>query len=393
MSRDVLIRIDPDGDAFVATLREAGGDRSARFRLPMAIDRMDDMLAGTESAILRGGATRGEREAERMPAISLEALGQSLFSSLFGEALMPIFDDAWPGQVFDPETAWFRPADEWDDPHPLRIMLHINPTDPRVAPILRLPWELSQRPGTGEYLSIAEPYTLFRYLEVGGDYAPTPVMLPLRVLVVLSNPTNVQPLDLDAERKKIEASWGKCRGVQVEYLEEATLDALRSRFRQTSYHVLHYMGHGAFDDPVGKGGLIMEGQDGRSEFVDSDTFAGAIWRSDDPLQLVYLNACNTAQSSEQATDNIFAGTAARMVQGGVIPAVLAMQFSISDRAAIVFSEAFYKAITDEQPADVAVAIARRAIAAQIPGSFEWITPVLYMRSLSGKLFNFLSLYG
>ena len=152
------------------------------------------------------------------------------------------------------------------------------------------------------------------------------------------------------------------------------------------------MGHGAFNDATGEGALVMEDDAGKRMLVSGTELAGIV-ASAETLQLVYLNACNTAQSSEDASHNVFAGVAAALSATGAVPAVLAMQFSISDRAAIVFAEHFYKAIVDEQPADVAVAGARRALVEAHPGTLEWVTPVLYMRSLSGRLFDFLSIYG
>jgi hypothetical protein len=48
------------------------------------------------------------------------------------------------------------------------------------------------------------------------------------------------------------------------------------------------------------------------------------------------------------------------VQQGV-PAVIAMQFEITDEAAITFAEEFYSATADGYPVDAALAAARKAI--------------------------------
>ncbi|HEX2370177.1 MAG TPA: CHAT domain-containing protein, partial [Acidimicrobiia bacterium] len=58
-----------------------------------------------------------------------------------------------------------------------------------------------------------------------------------------------------------------------------------------------------------------------------------------PLRLALLNACEGARGS--ASDP-FAGAAQSLVQQG-IPAVIAMQFPITDRAAILFAQEFYGA--------------------------------------------------
>ncbi|MDZ4702139.1 MAG: CHAT domain-containing protein [Rhodothermales bacterium] len=375
MDSDVRVRLSPEGDGFVATLEGVEGHPIA-FALPVPVAQIDTVLAGTEEAVLRtaGVATRGERERKPVSPVAPDVLGRTLFDSLFGGAIRARVEA--PGTIDAPR----------------RIIVQIDPNDRRMAPLLRLPWELACAPDTGEYLSLSETTTLFRYMDVGHADTPASVMLPLRVLAVLSSPSDEAPLDLATERRKIEASWGMCSGVEVEFLEEATRSALEKRLVERSYQVLHYMGHGAFNDATGEGALVMEDDAGKRMLVSGTELAGIV-ASAETLQLVYLNACNTAQSSEDASHNVFAGVAAALSATGAVPAVLAMQFSISDRAAIVFAEHFYKAIVDEQPADVAVAGARRALVEAHPGTLEWVTPVLYMRSLSGRLFDFLSIYG
>ncbi|MEP7293446.1 MAG: CARDB domain-containing protein, partial [Chloroflexota bacterium] len=69
-----------------------------------------------------------------------------------------------------------------------------------------------------------------------------------------------------------------------------------------------------------------------------------------------------------------------------IPAVVAMQFAISDGAAKAFAEEFYRAIAEMLPLDAATSEGRRAIANRV-GNNEWGTPVLYLRSADGVLFQ------
>src|SRR5439155_10455854 len=101
------------------------------------------------------------------------------------------------------------------------------------------------------------------------------------------------------------------------------------------------------------------------------------------LRLVILNACEGARGG---TNDIFSGTAAILVRRG-IPAVIAMQYEITDRAAVEFCRSFYEAVADELPVDAAVAEARKAVDASRSNTFEWGTPVLYMRATDGVLFR------
>ena len=109
---------------------------------------------------------------------------------------------------------------------------------------------------------------------------------------------------------------------------------------------------------------------------------GNILRDHDCLRLAVLNACEGARQSNQ---DPFSGVAQSLCQQR-LPAVVAMQFEISDDAAKTFAEEFYGAIADGLPVDAAVSESRKAL---FSGRFgqEWATPVLYMRSSSGVLFE------
>jgi hypothetical protein len=67
--------------------------------------------------------------------------------------------------------------------------------------------------------------------------------------------------------------------------------------------------------------------------------------------------------------------------------VIAMQYDIVDQAAITFSRTFYEALVYGKPADEAVVAARKAISLTSSNTVKWGTPVLYMRSPDGVLFD------
>ena len=100
-----------------------------------------------------------------------------------------------------------------------------------------------------------------------------------------------------------------------------------------------------------------------------------------PLRLVFLNSCEGARGSE---NDAFSSTAATLVRRGV-PAVVAMQYEITDGAAIEFSRDFYEALADGLPVDAAVTEARTAVS--MDSMLEWGTPVLYMHSPDGRVFD------
>ena len=103
----------------------------------------------------------------------------------------------------------------------------------------------------------------------------------------------------------------------------------------------------------------------------------------DPMpRLVVLNSCQTAAGAD--TD-VFSSTAATLVR--TVPAVVAMQFAVTDDAAAVFSRAFYQALVHNRGVDEAVRTGRIALTGWNPDTLEWVTPVLYLRSRDTRLFD------
>ena len=82
---------------------------------------------------------------------------------------------------------------------------------------------------------------------------------------------------------------------------------------------------------------------------------------------------------------MFSSTAATLVR--TVPAVVAMQFAVTDDAAAVFSRAFYQALVHNRGVDEAVRAGRIALTGWNPDTLEWVTPVLYLRSRDTRLFD------
>ena len=225
-----------------------------------------------------------------------------------------------------------------------------------------------------------------RHLDVGPLPEPPAIEGAVRILGVVANPPDTAPLDVAGERARVEhavAGMVAAGAVIVDWLAPATPRRLREVLRDGSYHVLHYVGHGDFT-PTGDGVLYLEDDDGTGH-TELDTGELASLLADQTaLRLVVLNACDGARTS--LTDP-FAGIATTLVQLGV-PAVIAMQFAISDAAAILFAEELYtNLIGGRAPVDAAVSEARKAIFVE-QGTIEWATPVLFMADTEVQLFDF-----
>lgn len=262
----------------------------------------------------------------------------------------------------------------------LRLKLRIRP--PELA---ALPWEILFDKRQAEYLCLTNTILILRYLEIPQTIKALAVKPPLRILGMIAIPGGLDVLDINKEKQWIENATKKLQEdglVELTWLEGQTWRDLASAMRTGTWHIFHFIGHGEFDKKTGKGLVALANEEGRLHLFSAVELGRLL--SDHPhLRLVILNSCKGAKGSEE---DLFSSTASLLIQRG-IPAVLGMQHKITDRAAIEFSRSFYEALADGLPVDAATAEARKAISIAINNSVEWITPVLYMRSPEGKIFD------
>ncbi|HEY0071810.1 MAG TPA: CHAT domain-containing protein, partial [Chloroflexia bacterium] len=262
----------------------------------------------------------------------------------------------------------------------LRVRLRLS-----EAPELAiLPWEYLYDPVVNRFFALDQNTALVRYLDLPEPVEKVKVRLPLRVLVVISSPDDHLELDVTQEWANLNTALKNLieEGlVSLDKLEDATLPALLGRLNETSYHILHFIGHGGFDRVSQEGVLVMEDKVGRSSLVSGQQL-GWILHNHDTLSMVILNACEGAVADDV---DIFSGTAQSLVQQGV-PIVVAMQFEITDQAAISLARTFYAGIARGKPVEVALTETRLALFAE-GHKLEWGTPVLFTRSPSGVIFD------
>jgi hypothetical protein len=114
-------------------------------------------------------------------------------------------------------------------------------------------------------------------------------------------------------------------------------------------HVIHFIGHGKFDQ---EGFLGLVDREGKVDWVRakdiSDLFNN--WKP----RLILLQAC---EGSKKDPGPGFISLADYLIQRS-IPAVVAMQFSITNNYATLFAEGFYEALRDRYNIDEAVQIGR-----------------------------------
>ncbi len=259
----------------------------------------------------------------------------------------------------------------------LRLKLCIQP--PELA---ELPWEFMYDSRRADYVSLSRNTPVVRYLELPQSVGSLTVEPPLHILGLIASPTDMRPLNVESEKKVLEEATKDLRNrglVNLMWMRGQTVYELLKTMRSGKWHVFHFIGHSGFDKEANEGFIAMVNEEGKKEPLSASKLA-ALLGDHEYLRLALLNSCEGAQSSEM---DIFSNTATTLIRRG-IPAVLVMQYKISDKAAIKFASAFYDALADGMPVDASVAEARKATYIE---TLEWGTPVLYMRSPDGILFN------
>lgn len=258
----------------------------------------------------------------------------------------------------------------------LRLTLSV-----RAAPELAgIPWEFLY--DSPRFLAQHVHSPIVRFVDLEDPPAPLSVAPPLRVLGMVSRPKDdaLAMLDSEAEQAALESrlrpliDTGR---VTVRWLERATLPALQQEVDHgEDLHVFHYIGHGEHEADTGESSLILEHADRRPRRVGGQQL-GALLCDRGSLRLAVLNTCEVAQTAAQ---DPLAGVATSLMEYEV-PAVVAMQFAITDDEALTFASKFYGALATGYAVDAAVTQARRALAAY--SDVEWATPVLFLRVADG----------
>jgi hypothetical protein len=193
---------------------------------------------------------------------------------------------------------------------------------------------------------------------------------PLRVLVVVASPTDLPPLAVEHEWELLVAELAPLAAagrLELRRVDPPTFERLGRVLLEGPWHVFHFIGHGDHASSA----LLFCDATGRGDPVGADGLAVALADTVD-LRLAVLNACHTARASER---DAFLGVAQELLEHSV-PAVVAMQFAISDGAAIAFAARFYAAVSHGWAVDRAVGDARKAL---YQHGVEWATPVVHLR--------------
>lgn len=366
---DFWLSIDARGDGtYEVVVRSPAGDGRSTVRLGSVITDAEQ-VAESLNADWRGLRRSGEApggEVRQDFEKRLRETGRRLFDGIMVESV---------GQRY--RSSYDKATDRQKG---LRVRLRIQA--PELA---ALPWEYLFDSVHDHFIARTPFTSVVRYVEVDRKVELLRVDFPLSVLGVLSGPSDQAPLAKEVERQMIEralADLVAAGRIRLHWATDGTFSEFAQALRRHDPHIVHFIGHGAYDAERDSGIVLFEDEHGASMEIDADTL-GAQLLGHPTVRLMVLNSCEGARSSGR---NLFSSTAGTLVRRGV-PAVIAMQYAITDKAALLFSEELYRGLADVDPVDRAVSSARLQMHAADPDSPEWGTPVLFLQSETGTLFE------
>ncbi len=231
----------------------------------------------------------------------------------------------------------------------IRIVLSIQP--PELA---QLPWEMLYDPEPGFFLSTRQDYAIVRLVESRKPLKTLRPGSPPAMLYLRAQPEDMARLDLDASEQAVRQAFGA--RAAIERIAPAHQPGSRQALLARTYDYLHYDGHAFFSPEEEAGFLCLEDEQGKLLLWSGEMLASSLAGAS--LRLVVLAAC---KSGSDARSQRLAGIAHQLMKSSSLPAVVAMQFSIPDRAAIAFNAGFYAALALGRPLETALVEGRKAI--------------------------------
>jgi tetratricopeptide (TPR) repeat protein len=278
-----------------------------------------------------------------------------------------------------------------------------------ASDLLSLPWEILHD-GDGYLSQGAHGARVRRRLPNRKPTTTLQADLPIRVLLISPRPevdgdgNPVGYLDHRVSAKALVQAVADLGTdlVKVDLLSPPTFPAMtaalqRAREENDPYEIVHFDGHGVYDRRVGLGALCFEDPRDRDKLgqrllklIHAPELAAELKHYGVPL--IFLEACQTAQASEDP----MASVAARLLEEGV-GSVVAMSHSVLVETARRFVAAFYERLAAGQRVGDAmlagqVALYRDPYRGKKIGAGnlelqDWFVTVLYQDAADPQLFT------
>lgn len=354
---------------FPLVVSSPAGNHNGEFSIPINHDDLGSRLEKNglktrkPTDVKPPRTRRSAKPVSDKSVIDLQEIGGQLFEALFqGDT----------GLAF----AGSKGALAADDV--LRVVVKPARGISNYAELMSLPWEYLWDKGPEKFIALEPNIVITRFPEARVPFREAvKVTGKLRMLAMASEPKDYPRLGMKKELDKLT----EIPDIEVTIMETANIEDLARMAGRGNYHIFHFMGHGGTVPDGGASSLVFEDEDRKGRHVTGEELNIALGNS---INLVFLNACDTARIGD---DDPFAAISTELAAGGV-PAVVAMQFPITDQAAIKLSTEFYKNVANRWAVDLALSDARRMLLLGPEIKTEWGTPVLFMRSPDGVVFDF-----
>ena len=266
-----------------------------------------------------------------------------------------------------------------------RLRLQLTFPSEGLAHLAAVPWEYLHVPDRGGrdgfFVATDRRCILTRYIpqEVGRSrLASAP---RVRVLALVSQPRDLGEVVADPVVQQLTALAGTLP-LEVTVSQQPTRRSLLRDVQRLRPHVVHFMGHGEYDGDRQEGRIALVDEEGRVDWVAEAVLASVLEQADEVPRLVLLHSCAGAATDYSAS---FAGFAPRLIRRGV-QCVVAMQYAVTNRTALAFSEEFYDGIARGLPVDEAVQAGRWTLINLFEDDHRLLgIPVVYLYSRDAVL--------
>src|SRR6185503_1985571 len=206
---------------------------------------------------------------------------------------------------------------------------------------------------------------------------------PLRILVASAQPVGFGRLSIEQEVAVIRRGFEPLREaglVEIEPLARATPSAIHNHLASGNYQVVHFIGHGEFNEERKEGSLIFVNENG-VEYPLGERSVREIFQKRG-LSLVFLNSCESGRGGRADFNK---GVAQSLVAHG-LPALVANQYSVLDSSATSFAQHFYSSLAQGLSLGQSAREARIAVNYLLHGEpIDWAVPVLYARDANATI--------
>jgi hypothetical protein len=249
--------------------------------------------------------------------------------------------------------------------------------------IAEKPWEFAYDTARASFLATEEIHFVRNVLTAVPAEPIVPCAGPLRILVVSAQPVGFGQLSIEQEVEVIRRGFEpliEAGLVTIDVLPRATPAGIHGYLSTGEYGIVHFIGHGVFDEEKQEGCLVFEDARG-GEFRLGQRSVREIF-GQRGVNLVFLNACQTGSGSRADFNK---GVAQGLVSHGM-PALVANQYSVLDSSATSFAQHFYWSLAQGRTLGESAREARIAVNYSMQGELiDWAVPVFYARDANVAL--------